>query len=134
MSFITELWELVFTPGTTPALVKATHASFILLILSLISLIFLSGSIHFVNLLVIALFLYGAVIWFINELETVKLRSNEQLEEAPEETTDPKSKGVEESAKSTEAVAPTAATAPETLPPVATGASARVTRSSKRKA
>lgn len=80
MAFITELWESVFTPGTTPALIKATHASFILLIISLISLIFLSRSIHFVNLLIIAILLYAAVIWFIKELEQVKLKDNDQLD------------------------------------------------------
>lgn len=80
MAFITELWESVFTPGTTPALIKATHASFILLILSLICLIFLSRSIHFINLLVISVLLYGSVIWFISELKQTKLKNNPELE------------------------------------------------------
>lgn len=79
--FITELWQSIFTPGTTPALLKATHASFILLILSLIWLIYLSGSIHFINLLVIAVLLYATVIWFVNELEQVKLKSNDDIEQ-----------------------------------------------------
>mmetsp|Transcript_8526 Transcript_8526/g.10629 ORF Transcript_8526/g.10629 Transcript_8526/m.10629 type:complete len:127 (+) Transcript_8526:3141-3521(+) len=80
MSFFVELWESVFTPGTTPALIKATHASFIMLIISLLFLIYLSGSIHFINLLVIALMLYGSVIWFINELNQAKLKDNAALE------------------------------------------------------
>lgn len=84
MAFITELWDSVFTPGTTPALIKATHASFIMLILSLVSLVFLSRSIHFVNLLVIAVLLYGCVIWFIGELEKVKAEAKEK--EEPEKT------------------------------------------------
>ncbi|KAG5420986.1 PKR1 [Candida metapsilosis] len=79
MVFIVELWESIFTPGTTPALIKATHGSFILLIVSLATLIFLTKSIHFVNLLVIAVLLYGTVIWFINELQQVKLKNNEEL-------------------------------------------------------
>ncbi|RCK59439.1 V-type ATPase assembly factor PKR1 [Candida viswanathii] len=79
MSFFVELWESVFTPGTTPALITATHASFILLIISLITLIYLTKSIHFFNLLVIAVLLYGTVFWFINELQKVKLQSNEEL-------------------------------------------------------
>jgi Ca2+/Na+ antiporter len=92
MAFITELWESVLTPGTTPALIKATHASFIMLIISLISLIFLSGSIHFVNLLVIAVLLYGCVVWFINELEKVKLEAKEEKEKegVPEKTVEAK--------------------------------------------
>lgn len=80
MSFIEELWQSVFTPGTTPALIKATHGSFALLIASLLWLIYLSRSIHFVNLLVIALLLYGTVFWFIKELERTKLMSNEELD------------------------------------------------------
>ncbi|KAK6458932.1 SMK killer toxin resistance protein [Scheffersomyces xylosifermentans] len=80
MAFIVELWDSIFTPGTTPALITATHVSFILLILSLIALIFLSGSYHFYNLLAIAVLLYASVIWFINELKNVKLKTNEELE------------------------------------------------------
>ncbi|KAI5948838.1 HNT3 [Candida theae] len=79
MAFIVELWESIFTPGTTPALIKATHASFILLLASLATLIYLTKSIHFVNLLVIAVLLYGTVVWFINELQQVKLKDNEEL-------------------------------------------------------
>ncbi|KAI5951096.1 PKR1 [Candida jiufengensis] len=89
MVFIVELWESIFTPGTTPALITATHASFILLIISLITFYFLTKSIHFLNLFVIALLLYGTVIWFINELKAVKLKDNEELtkkEEKPEVT------------------------------------------------
>ncbi|OBA23593.1 hypothetical protein METBIDRAFT_36935 [Metschnikowia bicuspidata var. bicuspidata NRRL YB-4993] len=79
MSFFVELWESIFTPGTSPALMKATHASFILLLLSLLFLIFYSGSIHFINLFVIASCLYAAVIWFVNELKNIKLKDNEEL-------------------------------------------------------
>lgn len=79
MAFIVELWESIFTPGTTPALLKATHASFILLLLSLLSLIYYTRSIHFINLFVIAGLLYGSVIWFVNELKHTKLESNEAL-------------------------------------------------------
>lgn len=79
MAFLVELWESIFTPGTTPALLKATHVSFVLLHLSLISLIYLTRSIHFINLLVIALLLHGAVIWFVNELKQAKLKDNTEL-------------------------------------------------------
>lgn len=90
MSFFVELWESVFTPGTTPALITATHASFILLIISLIVLIVLTKSIHFINLLVIATLLYGTVFWFINELQNVKLQTNEELSKKGEDPTDEK--------------------------------------------
>ncbi|KAI5967681.1 PKR1 [Candida margitis] len=85
MAFIVELWESIFTPGTTPALIKATHASFILLLTSLATFVYLTRSIHFVNLLVIATLLYGTVIWFINELQQVKLKDNEELNAKREE-------------------------------------------------
>lgn len=79
MAFFTELWELVFTPGTSPALLKATHASFVLLLLSLGFLVYLTGLIHYINLFIIASLLYGTVIWFVNELEQAKLKNNEEL-------------------------------------------------------
>ena len=93
MSFIEELWQSVFTPGTTPALIKATHGSFALLIASLIWLIYLSRSIHFVNLLVIALLLYGTVFWCIGELERKKLMSNEELDKASENASEKDASG-----------------------------------------
>lgn len=80
MAFIVELWDSIFTPGTTPALMKATHASFILLLLSLSWLIYVTRSIHYINLLIIALLLYGSVLWFVKELEQAKLKSNEELQ------------------------------------------------------
>lgn len=80
MAFIVELWESIFTPGTSPALLKATHGSFILLLLSLLSLIYYTRSIHFINLFVIALLLYASVIWFVHELQNAKLKNNEELE------------------------------------------------------
>lgn len=77
--FIVDLWESVFTPGTTPALMAATHGSFILLILLLVSLIVVTRLIHFIILLTIALCLYATVIWFVAELETAKLQLNADL-------------------------------------------------------
>lgn len=88
MAFVVELWESIFTPGTTPALLKATHASFILLILSLVSLIVLTKSIHFINLLVIAILFYITVIWFVNELQAEKLKTNEQLNDEQKQEED----------------------------------------------
>lgn len=79
MSFIEDLWRSVFTPGTTPALMKATHASFIGLFLALLFLIYSTKSIHYINLLVIAILLYLLVLWFVKELELAKLKSNEEL-------------------------------------------------------
>lgn len=101
MSFIEDLWKSVFTPGTSPALMKATHASFIALFLALLFLIYQSRSIHYVNLLVIAIALYLLVLWFVKELELAKLKTNEELaEESKQDEKKPKS---EEKTPSTQA-------------------------------
>jgi len=89
-TFITELWESVFTPGTTPTLILATHVTFAFLVTTLSIFVFLSKSIHLINLLVISLLLWGTLTWFISELDKVK--ENEQNAEgnkkdAPETTT-----------------------------------------------
>ena len=78
-SFVLELWELIFTPGTNGALLVATHALFVLLLTLLAALTWYLGLIHFLNLLVIASVLYGLVIWFIGELRQAKLKTNEEL-------------------------------------------------------
>ena len=85
-TFIKELWELVLTPGTTPALIKATHGLFIMLILSLVVLVATTRSIHFINLLVIATLLYGTVVWFIGELEQLKEAKRKEEEKEKKET------------------------------------------------
>lgn len=92
MSFFVELWESIFTPGTTPALIKATHGSFILLLLSLLFLIYYTRSIHFINLFVLAALLYALVMWFVAELQRVKLMDNKELQKESEQTNDLKNK------------------------------------------
>lgn len=99
MSFFVDLWESIFTPGTSPALLTATHASFVLLLLSLLSLIYITRSIHYINLFVIALCLYGAVIWFVEELKQAKLKDNAEL------ATEEEKKEAEQEEKVEEAVA-----------------------------
>lgn len=81
MSFFVDLWDSVFTPGTNPALVRATHTSFVLLVMSLIWMVYTSKSIHFFNLLIIAICLWASVTWFLSELEKEKanLKTNEEL-------------------------------------------------------
>lgn len=86
--FIVDLWDSVFTPGATPALVLAMHVSFVLLLVSLLLLIAYTRNIHFINLFVIAFLLYMAVVWFVAELKSVKLKSNAELER---ESADPES-------------------------------------------
>lgn len=109
LTFLTELWESIFTPGTTPTLVLATHATFGVLVLTLSIFAFLSKSIHIINLLVLSLVLWGILTWFINELDTIQAVEEKAVE------------AVEEKNKET---------APE---PKAQTTSARVTRSATQK-
>lgn len=88
-SFFSDLWELIFTPGTLPALIIATHVSFATLLVTLATMAYTTRLIHFVNLLVIAVVLYGLVIWFMNELKTAKLKDNDQLKREAEGATMP---------------------------------------------
>ncbi|CCC70674.1 hypothetical protein NCAS_0F01900 [Naumovozyma castellii] len=79
-SFVVSLWQSIFEPGTTPQLLIATHLSFTALIATLIWLIYATnGNIHFYILLTIASLLWITVIWFIQELKSVQLKSNEEL-------------------------------------------------------
>lgn len=67
MDFASKLWDSVFTPGTTPTLVKATHASFIALEATLVFMLVATKSLHFVALLILATGLWLAITWFIQE-------------------------------------------------------------------
>lgn len=91
IGFIEELWQSIFTPGATPTLVLATHVTFALLVTLLTVFSFLTRSIHIINLLVLALLLWGTLTWFIAELEKTKdLKDNDQLskdESGKEEST-----------------------------------------------
>ncbi|PRT54546.1 V-type ATPase assembly factor PKR1 [Wickerhamiella sorbophila] len=67
MDFVSNLWASIFTPGTTPTLVKATHGSFIALEITLVFMLVATKSLHFVALLVLATGLWIAITWFISE-------------------------------------------------------------------
>ncbi|KAK9380441.1 ER protein Pkr1-domain-containing protein [Kockiozyma suomiensis] len=70
--FVADLWDSIFTPGTTPTLVKATHYSFGALIVTLVTLCISTMNKHFFFLTAIALGLWGGITWFIQELEKMK--------------------------------------------------------------
>lgn len=78
MEFITELWSSILTPGTNPALIKATHASFAALLITLILLAIATRNIHYMILTVIATCLWLSITWFVSELEQEKARQKEQ--------------------------------------------------------
>lgn len=74
MALAIDLWESIFTPGTTPSLVIATHVSFAALLVTLIALLVATKNIHFVVLTVLASGLWVAITWFITELKLEKER------------------------------------------------------------
>lgn len=68
-SFFSELWASIFTPGTTPTLLLATNISFAALQITLCVLLYVTSSIHFVFLNLIAGGLWAGVNWFVKEVE-----------------------------------------------------------------
>ena len=71
-SFFEELWNSVFTPGTTPTLLVATNASFAALQLLLIVLLIATYSLHFLVLSVLCGGLWWSINWFVSELRAAK--------------------------------------------------------------
>lgn len=62
-----ELWNNIFESGATPALVKATHAAFTFLLITISAMFYATRSYHFIALFVLAIGLWAAVTWFVKE-------------------------------------------------------------------
>jgi hypothetical protein len=73
-SFMTDLWESIFTPGPTPVLLKAANASFAALQLVLFLLLIGTYSIHFAILSVLCAGLWTSINWFATELAAAQAR------------------------------------------------------------
>lgn len=71
-NFMEDLWTSIFTDGATPTLLIATNVTFAALDLVLLSLLFLTYSIHFVVLFVLASGLWWAINWFTKEVQLAK--------------------------------------------------------------
>lgn len=65
---MTELWQSVFTPGPTPALLVAANTSFAALQIVLFALLYLTHSLHFVAMSVLCAGLWWAINWFAAEV------------------------------------------------------------------
>ncbi|KAL6930397.1 hypothetical protein ACO0R3_003515 [Hanseniaspora guilliermondii] len=79
--------DSIFQPGTNKGLLICTHVSFVALIITLSSLVYISKyNIHYINLLIISILLYITVNWFIIELGKTKLLTNEELEDKANKT------------------------------------------------
>jgi len=73
-TFMTNLWESIFTPGTTPTLLLATNVTFACLQTTLLALTLATYNIHGVVLSVLCAGLWGSVNWFAAELAAVRMR------------------------------------------------------------
>lgn len=98
-SFVTDLWESIFTPGPTATLLKATNITFAALQLLLFILLIVTYSIHFAVLSVLSGGLWWAINWFAAELEAAKARgeigtSDDKKEQQEQPTGKEPSEGV----------------------------------------
>ncbi len=81
-SFLQDLWESIFTPGTTPTLLVATNITFAALQVVLAALLFATYSIHFVILSGLCGGLWAAINWFAKELKVQQLKEEEEKRRA----------------------------------------------------
>jgi len=76
-SFLTNLWNSIFTPGPTPTLLIATNATFAALQLLLFVLLVATYSVHFVVLSGLTAGLWWAINWFAGELRAAQEKEEE---------------------------------------------------------
>ena len=74
---MTNLWNSVFTPGTTPTLLVASNASFAALQVLLLALLAATQSIHFVILSILCGGLWYSINWFAVEVQIAKAQEAE---------------------------------------------------------
>lgn len=81
-SFLSELWESIFTPGPTPVLLRASNATFAALQLLLLVLLLTTHSVHFVALSILCAGLWWSINWFAAELAAAQKRDKDKDEAA----------------------------------------------------
>ncbi|KAF3922105.1 hypothetical protein ABW20_dc0110030 [Dactylellina cionopaga] len=79
MSYPSDLFRAIFTPGAPPALLIATNVSFACLQLTLLGMLFITGSYHFFFLSIMCVGVWGGINWFVREVEALK-RVEDQVE------------------------------------------------------
>ncbi|EPS36404.1 hypothetical protein H072_10114 [Dactylellina haptotyla CBS 200.50] len=72
MSYPSDLFRAIFTPGAPPALLVATNVSFACLQLTLLVMLFATGSFHFFFLSLLCGGTWGGINWFVREVEALK--------------------------------------------------------------
>ncbi|KAF3910017.1 hypothetical protein AA313_de0204471 [Arthrobotrys entomopaga] len=72
MSYPSDLFRAIFTPGAPPALLLATNVSFACLQLTLLVMLFATGSFHFFFLSIMCGGVWGGINWFVREVEALR--------------------------------------------------------------
>ncbi|KAL7629275.1 SMK killer toxin resistance protein [Parahypoxylon ruwenzoriense] len=88
-NFVQELWESIFTPGTTPTLIVATNVTFASLQLVLLLLLIATYSIHFVILSFLCGGLWWAINWFAAELKVAQAKEAREKARSEQRATAP---------------------------------------------
>lgn len=91
VAFLKELWQNIFESGTTPALVRATHLSFIGLVVTIVVMFYFTHSLHFVALFFLSLCLWAAVTWFITAYNEFLAQQEKEKKENPNNLTEKQS-------------------------------------------
>jgi hypothetical protein len=93
--FLANLWQSVFTPGTTPTLLIATNVTFASLQLLLGGLLIATYSIHFAVLSFLCGGLWYSINWFAHELRLSQIAEEEadRLQKRKKAESDWRSKG-----------------------------------------
>lgn len=76
-TFLSDLFNSIFTPGPTSTLITATNISFLCLQLVLLALLVATYSIHFLILSFLSAGLWWAINWFVAELRLQSERERE---------------------------------------------------------
>lgn len=88
-NFLEELWNSIFTPGTTPTLLVATNASFGALQFLLLILLTATYSIHFLILSLLCAGLWYAINWFARELQIEHAKAAKEQPSSRERSVEP---------------------------------------------
>ncbi|MCJ1402345.1 SMK killer toxin resistance protein [Xylographa trunciseda] len=99
-TFLTDLFQSIFTPGPTPSLLIATNVAFAALQSVLLALLIATYSIHFIILSVLSAGLWWAINWFAAELKANKAK--EEAEAQRDEKKERDSRSVDDSGTETE--------------------------------
>ena len=91
LTFLTDLFNSIFTPGPTPTLLVATNVSFAALQIVLLVLLIATYSVHFMALSALCAGLWFLINWFVNELQAANVK--EEKAKRLRQMTDSQTKG-----------------------------------------